>query len=123
VRRDPWSGHYVADVVINGVRTKAIIDTGASSTILSPEAARATGADMDVTHSQYAAGIGGYTTLNATRIRSLSVGGRDIGGFDALIGRQGIPHTLLGQRELKRLGRIVMEGDVLTIEPIGANRH
>lgn len=117
VPRDPSSGHFVAAVLMNGVRTKVIIDTGATGTILSPEAARSTGALRDITHAQYAAGIGGVTALNATRIKSFVIGGREIGGFDALIGREGIPYTLLGQTELRRLGRIVIEDDVLTITP------
>lgn len=117
IPRDPSSGHFITQVVMNGIRTRVIIDTGASGTILSPDAARATGALRDVTHSRLAAGIGGVTALNATRVRSLVIGGREIGSFDALIGREGIPYTLLGQTELRRLGRIVIEDDVLTITP------
>lgn len=117
IRRDPASGHFITKVVMNGVATRMIIDTGASGTILSPDAARSTGAFRNVTHSRLAAGIGGVTALNATRVRSLVIGGRDIGSFDALIGREGIPHSLLGQTELRRLGRIVIENDVLTITP------
>jgi clan AA aspartic protease (TIGR02281 family) len=117
VPRDRATGHFVANVLINGVKTRVIIDTGATGTILSPDAARTTGAFKDITHAQYAAGIGGVTALNATKVRSLIVGGREIGGFDALIGREGIPYTLLGQSELRRLGRIVIDDDVLTITP------
>lgn len=117
VPRDSATGHFVATVHMNGVKTRVIIDTGATGTILSPKAAHDTGADRDITHAQYAAGIGGVTTLNATRVRSFVIGGREIGGFDALIGREGIPYTLLGQTELRRLGRIVIEDDVLTIMP------
>lgn len=117
IRRDPTSGHFITRVMMNGVAARMIIDTGASGTILSPDAARSTGAFRDVTHSRLAAGIGGVTALNATRVRSLVIGGREIGSFDALIGREGIPYSLLGQTELRRLGRIVIENDVLTITP------
>jgi clan AA aspartic protease (TIGR02281 family) len=115
--RDKETGHFVTDVLMNGVKVPVIIDTGATGTILSPGAAKATGAMRDVTHTQNAAGIGGVTQLSVTRIRSFAVGGREIGGFEALIGREGIPFTLLGQTELRRLGRIVIEDDVLTITP------
>lgn len=117
VPRDKETGHFVTDVLMNGVKVPVIIDTGATGTILSPGAAKATGAMRDVTHTQNAAGIGGVTQLSVTRIRSFAVGGREIGGFEALIGREGIPYTLLGQTELRRLGRIVIEDDVLTITP------
>ena len=119
IRRDRMSGHFIAPVVMNGVRVKAIIDTGASGTILSPEDAVATGADRDVRSSRPGVGIGGYTTLYMTRVRDLEIGGQRLGAFDADIGQRGIPHTLLGTPQLTRLGRIVIEGDVMTIYPKG----
>jgi clan AA aspartic protease (TIGR02281 family) len=119
IPRDSFTGHFVARVLINGVRVRAVIDTGAVSTVLSPDAARATGAINDITHTMPAAGIGGVTMLNVTRVRSFVIGGRNIGGFDAMIGAGAIQDTLLGQTELRKLGRIVIEDDVLTIEPKG----
>lgn len=120
IRRDNFTGHFVAHVMINGVRVRAVLDTGATSTVLSPDAARATGAIRDITHTMPAAGIGGVTMLNVTRVRSFVIGGREIGGFEAMIGAGAIQDTLLGQTELRKLGRIVIEDDVLTIEPKGA---
>jgi clan AA aspartic protease (TIGR02281 family) len=114
IRRDP-SGSFVANVLINGVPVRVIIDTGAQCTILSLQDARQTGADQDVTRSQTMAGIGGYTQLAVTRIRSMNVGGQQLGGFNAVIGQAGIPYTLLGQSEISRLGRIVIEDGVMTI--------
>lgn len=119
IRRDRFSGHFIAPVMMNGVRVKAIIDTGASGTIISPEDARATGVDQDVTASRPGVGIGGYTTLYMTRVRDLEIGGQRLGSFKADIGQQGIPHTLLGQPEIAKLGRIVIEGGVMTIYPKG----
>lgn len=113
---DPVSGSFLANVVINGVRVTAIIDTGAQATILSARDARETGADRDVMRSETMAGIGGYTRLNVTHIRSMEIGGQELGGFSAIIGQAGIPYTLLGQTELSRLGRIVIEHGVMTID-------
>jgi len=117
IRRDRRTGHFVAPININGVAVNAIIDTGAYWTILSPDDARATGAIHDITRSQPMAGIGGVTMLNVTRVRSMSVGGEQLGSFSAAIGRDGIPFTLLGQTEIARLGRIVIENEVMTIDP------
>ncbi len=114
IRRDQ-NGSFVANVLMNGVVVRAIIDTGAQCTILSVEDARQTGADRDITHSETMAGIGGYTQLNVTRVRSMNVGGQQLGGFRAVIGQAGIPYTLLGQTEISRLGRIVIEDGVMTI--------
>lgn len=119
IKRDRYTNHFLVPVVMNGVRIRAIIDTGASGTIISPEDAAATGADKDVHSSRPGVGIGGYTTLYMTRVRDLEIGGQRLGSFKADIGQRGIPHTLLGTPELSKLGRIVLEGDVMTIYPKG----
>ena len=120
IRRDPMTGHFIATIRINGVDVRAIVDTGAQSTILSARDARATGADRDISRSEPMAGIGGYTMLNVTRVRSMEVAGQQLGGFSAAIGQDGIPFTLLGQTEIARLGRIVIDDGVMTISPRNA---
>lgn len=118
VKRDRASGHFLVNVRINGVMIRAIFDTGAAGTILSPEDAAATGVDRDVTHVRPGIGIGGYTTLRSTRVRSLEIGGQRLGSFPADIGQSGLP-TLLGQPEIAKLGRIVIEDGVMEIRPRG----
>jgi len=115
VHRDPTTGHFIATIRINGVAVRAIIDTGAQNTILSARDAHATGADREIMRSEEMAGIGGYTQLAVTHVRSMDVAGQQLGGFTAAIGAVGIPYTLLGQTEIARLGRIVIEDGVMTI--------
>ena len=117
IPRDHETGHFIAPININGVRVRAIIDTGAQETILSARDARATGANRDIVSTEPMAGIGGYTTLNVTRVHSMEVAGQQLGGFTAAIGQEGIPYTLLGQTEIARLGRIEIEDGVMTITP------
>lgn len=117
IPRDRDTGHFIAPININGVRVRAIIDTGAQETILSARDARATGANRDIVSTEAMAGIGGYTTLNVTRVHSMEVAGQQLGGFTAAIGQEGIPYTLLGQTEIARLGRIEIEDGVMTITP------
>jgi clan AA aspartic protease (TIGR02281 family) len=117
IKRDRFSGHFIAPVIMNGVKIKAIIDTGATSTVLSPEDAMATGAYNDATHQRPGVGIGGYTTLTVTRVRSLQIGADTLSSFAADIGQQGIRYTLLGESEIAKLGKIVIEGDIMTIYP------
>ncbi len=119
LKRDGWGGHFVATVRINGVKVKAIIDTGAAYTILTPEAARQVGADQTVVRTEAAVGIGGMTSVGVTKLRSLEIGGQRFGGVVARIGQSGIPYTLLGQTEIARLGRVVIEDGVMTITPRG----
>lgn len=117
IPRDRETGHFIAAIAINGVPVRAIIDTGAQETILSARDARATGANRDIVSTEPMAGIGGYTTLNVTRVHSMEVAGQQLGGFTAAIGQEGIPYTLLGQTEIARLGRIEIENGVMTITP------
>jgi clan AA aspartic protease (TIGR02281 family) len=119
LHRDPMTGHFIATIRINGVPVRAIIDTGAQSTILSARDARATGADREITRSEPMAGIGGYSQLAVTRVHSMEVAGQQLGGFTAAIGAEGIPYTLLGQTEIARLGRIVIENGIMTIAARG----
>lgn len=117
VRRDPSTGHFIMPVLMNGVSVPVIIDTGASITFLSPDAAKLTGAYGRATHTRPMVGIGGAINLNMTRIDYFSVAGHEMGGFEAAISEKGLSYTLLGQSEIRKLGRIVIEGDVLTISP------
>jgi clan AA aspartic protease (TIGR02281 family) len=120
IHRDPRTGHFIAPVRINGIVIQAIVDTGAQDTILSARDARATGAAQDIVRSEPMAGIGGYTMLSVARLRSMEVAGQNLGSFTAAIGQEGIPYTLLGQTEINRLGRIVIENGVMTITPRAA---
>ena len=118
LKRDGWGGHFVASIKINGVKIKAIIDTGAAYTILTPEAARSAGI-MEAERTEPAYGIGGLTSVGVVRLKSLEVGGQQLGRTTVRIGQPGIPYTLLGQTEIIRLGRVIIEDGVLTIIPRG----
>ena len=117
INRDPWGGHFVAAMMVNGVRIRAIVDTGAAYTILSAEDARATGADRAVQREETAIGIGGYTRLGVARVASVEIGGQSLGRMAMRIGQRGMPYTLLGQPEIARLGRVTIEDGVMTITP------
>lgn len=119
INRDFWGGHFVAPMIINGVRIRAIIDTGAAYSVLSAEDARSTGADRAVQREESAVGIGGYTRLSVARVASVEIGGQSLGRMTMRIGQPGIPYTLLGQPEIARLGRVTIEDGVMTITPLG----
>lgn len=117
VHRDGMTGHFVANVLINGVRLKAIIDTGAQSSVLSPRDAQLCGADHDIVSSTPMSGITGTTMLNVARVRSFEIAGQNLGSFRAAIGSGDIPYTLLGQTEIAKLGRLVIQNGVMEITP------
>jgi clan AA aspartic protease (TIGR02281 family) len=119
IKRDGWSGHFIANIHINGVAIKAIIDTGATYTLLTPEAAQAVGAYQSIIRNESAIGIGGMTTVAVAKLRTMEVAGQQFGSMIARIGQRGIAYTLLGQTEIARLGRVVIEDGVMTITPRG----
>jgi clan AA aspartic protease (TIGR02281 family) len=119
IKRDSWSGHFIANIRINGVAIKAIIDTGATYTLLTPEAAQAVGAYQSIIRNEQAVGIGGMTNVAVARLRTMEVAGQQFGSMIARIGQRGIAYTLLGQTEIARLGRVVIEDGVMTISPRG----
>ena len=119
IKRDAWGGHFVTRIRINGVEIKAIIDTGASYTLMTPDDARAVGADRSVIRSEAAVGIGGYTSVNVVQLQSLEIAGQQFGRMIARIGQPGISYTLIGQTEIAKLGRVVIEDGVMTITPKG----
>ncbi|MBD8702020.1 clan AA aspartic protease [Sphingomonas sp. CFBP 13714] len=120
IKRDGRSGHFIANIRINGVAIKAIIDTGATYTLLTPEAAHAVGAYQSIIRNERAVGIGGMATVAVARLRTMEVAGQQFGSMIARIGQRGIAYTLLGQTEIARLGRVVIEDGVMTIIPQGA---
>jgi clan AA aspartic protease (TIGR02281 family) len=117
ILRDPATGTFITSIKINGVEVLAIIDTGAANTILSAKDATATGANRQIIDSQAMVGIGGYTRLYIARLQSLEVAGQQLGGISAGVGQQGLGYTLLGQSEITRLGRIEIDGGIMTITP------
>lgn len=122
IGRDPTTGHFIIPIRINGIVVRAIVDTGAANTVLSARDARATGADGAIVDTQAMVGIGGYTMLNVARVRSLEIAGQDLGGLSTPIGQDGLGFTLLGQSEIARLWRIVIEDGTMTIIPRGPER-
>lgn len=75
---------------------------------------------QSIIRNERAVGIGGMTTVAVARLRTMEVAGQQFGSMIARIGQRGIAYTLLGQTEIARLGRVVIEDGVMTIIPQGA---
>lgn len=115
VRRRP-DGHFIVPMKVNGVTIRAAIDTGATDTFMTREDAASTGADRTPVELVPTKGIAGATMATRTRLRAAKVGMIDLGTPTVLVGG-GMGMTLLGLPEIARLGRIVIEGDTMTITP------
>ena len=111
-------GHFWADVTINGVPRRMLIDSGATSTALSTATAAA--AKVDVSESPFPALIdtanGSISARTATVSRLIvgSVVARDVG---VVVSPSFGETDLLGMNFLSRLGSWRVEGKTLILVP------
>lgn len=106
--------HYYAEGEVNGVKVRFIVDTGATSVVLTREdALRAgiSGDDFNVTGR----GAGGAVRLMPTTIARLSFGPLTADQVPALVAERDLPVSLLGQSYLARVGSVSISGDVMTL--------
>lgn len=109
-------GHFYADVRINGASVRMLIDTGASTILLSR-------ADAQRAGIQVAAGdftsigrtVSGDIALKSVTIDRVALG--PVVGYDvpAMVAEGEVPVSLLGQSFLERVGRVEIEGSQLVL--------
>lgn len=114
--RDP-SGHYRAQVRVNGRMVDMLVDTGASLIALTARDARRMGvyppADAFVHQTRTANGIARVALVELDEVRVGSIRLRDV---RATVHKgRGLSTNLLGMSFLGRLRRVKVEGDVLTL--------
>ena len=116
IRRRP-NGHFVARTEVNGAEAIMLVDTGATTTTLTPNDARAAG--INLAKLNYAIPVrtaNGLTYAAATRISRLAVGPIEMFNIDVLVSKPGAMHqSLLGMNFLTRLRSYEFSGDFLTL--------
>jgi len=110
-------GHFRARALVNGQSVSMLVDTGATSIVLSHGDARAIGIDVGKLRytipSQTANGIS-YSA--ATTISSISVGSINMYNLDVKVAKPGaLNESLLGMNFLTRLSSYEVAGDFLTL--------
>lgn len=111
-------GHYYANVTINGVARRMLIDSGATTIALSEATAKAAGVEVD------RAGFGemidtanGTIVASRARIRELRVGGIVARDLAASVSPQFGDTDLLGMNFLAQLASWRVEGSTLVLQP------
>lgn len=95
-----------------------IVDTGATTTVLSPRDAALLGLSADgAGNTQTLRTASGSTPMVWRRLSRLTVAGHRLHDLDVVVVRDGPDHSLLGQDVLSQLGTITMSGDRLEIRP------
>ena len=109
-------GHFYADVQLDMVPTRMLVDTGASMIALTEADAIAAGLYWDeaelATVAQGASGAvrGVYVTLPR-----VSLGGVEMTNAQAVVIPEGLPVSLLGQSFLAQVGKVSIEGNAMVL--------
>jgi aspartyl protease family protein len=115
--RKRLDGHFNANVEVNGRPISMIVDTGASSIVLTPEDAAKVGIDVDnLTYSLPVLTANGRTFAARVRLDKVAIGPLDRSNVDALVAKHGaMTQSLLGMSFLSRLRSYEFSGDFLTL--------
>lgn len=111
-------GHYYASVTINGTARRMLIDSGATTTALSTETAKAAGVDVDTTgFGEMIETANGTVIASRARIRELRVGGIVANDLAATVSPELGDTDLLGMNFLEQLASWRVEGRTLVLQP------
>ncbi len=110
-------GDFAINATINGARVAMILDTGASSVVLTHEDAKAAGLPLELFDSRYTVKIdtaNGATRVAPVRLDRIAVGNLVEQSVDALVAQPGqLKTSLLGMSFLNRLQSWEVRGDRL----------
>ncbi len=109
-------GHFYANLTVNGRETRFLVDTGASGIVLSRRDAAAAGIDPDrLRYSDRASTANGIVKTAPVRIDELRLGGFVNRRVLAYVTSGELDISLLGQSYLSQFGKVVIDGDILTL--------
>lgn len=113
------NGHFMVRAKIDGVTLPMLVDSGASSIVLSYEDAKSIGIDADnLRFSTPVSTANGRAFAAQIRLRSISVSGIELRRVPAMVSQQGaLRDSLLGLTFLDQLGSWTVSGDRLTMRP------
>lgn len=115
--RKRLNGHYTAKVAINGSTVDMIVDTGATSIVLTPKDAKKAGIDVDsLDYRVPVLTANGRTVAARVRLKDVAIGPLDRTNVETLVARPGaLTQSLLGMSFLNRLRSYEFSGDFLTL--------
>lgn len=116
IRQRP-DGHFVVRSRVNGQTVTMLVDTGASTIVLTPADAAAAGiATEALNYSVPVSTANGMAFAAPVRIERISIGPIEMRNMDALVARPGaLGESLLGMNFLRELGDFQFTGEFLTL--------
>ena len=113
-------GHFWANVVVNGVERRMLIDSGATTTAISTDTATAAGIDLDEdAFNTLIDTANGTISARRATAKTIDIGGihaRDIG---VVVSPAFGDTNVIGMNFLSRLKSWRVEGNVLVLQPKG----
>jgi len=115
--RKRLNGHFTAKVDVNGNPVSMIVDTGASSIVLTPEDAKKAGLDTEALNYRVPVlTANGRTVAARVQLKHVAIGPLDRTNVEALVAQPGaLTQSLLGISFLSRLRSYEFSGDYLTL--------
>lgn len=107
-------GLFYVDASVNGERVHFVIDTGASVVVLNARDAARTGVGMSTSHVNVDT-AGGSSPMKRARIDNISIAGQSINNVSAVVMRDNLKVSLLGQSALAQLDSVAFKGRKLRL--------
>ena len=111
--KPPGAPFFFLDAEINGVRTRFLVDTGATTTVLRKSDAALAGVAVEGTTRLHTAN--GTMPVDRASIATLTLSGIALADVKAVVADDRLPHSLIGLDTLERMGRIVIDGSSITV--------
>jgi clan AA aspartic protease (TIGR02281 family) len=116
IPRSP-DGQFYVNGLVNGVSVRFIVDTGASTVMLTRHDAGRVGLNVESGEfTSRARTAGGYTPVAPVRLQRIALGDREARNVPAVVSSVDLGVSLLGMSYLQRLRRVTIEDDVLRLE-------
>lgn len=109
-------GQFHLDIDVNGQRLPFLVDTGADMVALTIGDARQIGIVVEPQFfREIGVGAGGALRGQPVILDNISVAGHEIQRIEAVV-IDGLTHNLLGQSVLRKMGKLELSGDRMTLE-------
>lgn len=110
------NGHFQAQALVNGARVNFLIDTGASSVVLTPKAAQAAGVDLSgLNYNILVETANGASFTAPIILDNVKIGDIEVRNVKASVSRDNLDISLLGMTFLTRLKGYEVEQGQLTM--------
>ncbi len=115
--RRAGDGLFYCNGWVNGVPVRFLVDTGATTVVLTPADAARAGVLPDAAAFRFsAATAGGPVAMARIRLAQLAAGSAERRDVDAAIAGGGLGVSLLGQSYLAQLASVRISGDTMVLE-------